>query len=164
MKTHVGDKFPNSNLYIYNAGNMEKTNTYKIFDNKKIIVFGMPGAFTPTCSNYHIPSIIDQMENFKKKGMYEIFCLVVNDIHVTKAWAEHTKAIETGLKFITDPDGKLVNKLYLSFSAPEIGLINRSKRFCLILENLIIKNIFLETERGVCDVTLGKNIFNQIEK
>ena len=117
MKTNVGDKFPDSNLYIYNAGNMEKTNTYKIFDNKKIIVFGMPGAFTPTCSNYHIPSIIDQIENLKKKGMYEIFCLVVNDIHVTKAWAEHTKAIETGLKFITDPDGSLVNKLNLSFSA-----------------------------------------------
>ena len=116
MKTHVGDKFPNSNLYIYNAGNMEKTNTYKIFDIKKIIIFGMPGAFTPTCSNYHIPSIIDQMENLKKKGMYEIYCLVVNDIHVTKAWAEHTKANETGLKFITDPYGKLVNKLCLSVS------------------------------------------------
>ena len=104
------------------------------------------------------------MENFKNKGMYEIFCLVVNDIHVTKAWAEQTKAIETGLKFITDPDGSLVNKLCLSFSAQEIGLINRSKRFCLILENLIIKNIFLENDRGVCDVTLGKNILNKIEK
>ena len=163
MKIHVGDKFPDSNLYIYNAGDMKKTNTYKIFDNKKIIVFGMPGAFTPTCSNYHIPSIIDQMKNLQKKGVYEIFCLVVNDIHVTKAWAEQTNAIKTGLKFITDPDGKLVNKLNLSFSAPEIGLINRSKRFCLILENLIIKQMFLETERGVCDVTLGKNILNQIE-
>ena len=163
MKTHVGDMFPESNLYIYNAGNMEKTNSYKIFDNKKIIIFGMPGAFTPTCSNYHIPSIIDQMKNLKKKGKYEIFCLVVNDIHVTKAWAEQTKAIETGLKFITDTDGTLVNKLNLSFSAPEIGLINRPKRFCLILDNLIIKYIFLETKRGVCDVTLGKNILNQIE-
>jgi len=164
MKTHIGDMFPENSLYIYNTGNMEKTNTYKIFDNKKVIIFGMPGAFTPTCSNYHIPSIIDQMKNLQKKGMYEIFCLVVNDIHVTKAWAEQTNAIKTGLKFITDPDGKLVNKLNLSFSAPEIGLINRSKRFCLILENLIIKQIFLETERGVCDVTLGKNILNQIEK
>ena len=163
MKTRVGDMFPENNLYIYNAGNMEKTNSYKIFDNKKIIIFGMPGAFTPTCSNYHIPSIIDQMKNLKMKGKCEIFCLVVNDIHVTKAWAEQTKAIETGLKFITDPDGTLVNKLNLSFSAPEIGLINRPKRFCLILDNLIIKNIFLETKRGVCDVTLGKNILNQIE-
>ena len=153
-----------SNLYIYNSGNMEKTNTNRIFLKKKIVLFGMPGAFTPTCSNYHIPSITNQMENLQQKGMYEVFCLVVNDIHVTKVWAEQTKALETGLKFITDPDGTLVNKLQLSFSAPEIGLINRSKRFCLILDNLIIKNIFIETERGICDVTLGKNIFNQIEK
>ena len=116
MKTNVGDKFPESNLYIYNAGNMEKTNTYKIFDNKKIIVFGMPGAFTPTCSNYHIPSIIDQMENFKKKGMYEIFCLVVNDIHVTKVWAEQTGGAKSGLRFITDTDSSLVNKLKLSYN------------------------------------------------
>ena len=164
MKTQVGATFPESSLYIYNEGNMKKTNTNKIFDNKKIVLFGMPGAFTPTCTNYHIPSIIEQMKNLQKKGIYEIFCLVVNDIHVTKAWAEQTKAIKTGLKFITDPDGSLVNKLKLSFSAPDIGFINRSKRFCLILDNLIIKKIFLETERGVCDVTSGKNILSQIEK
>ena len=164
MKTNVGDKFPKSNLYIYNAGNMEKTNTYKIFDNKKIIVFGMPGAFTPTCSNYHIPSIIDQMENLKKKGMYEIFCLVVNDIHVTKVWAEQTGGTDSGLKFITDTDSSLVNKLKLSFCAPDVGLINRSKRFCLILNDLIIKKILIEEERGICNVTSGENILTQLDK
>ena len=164
MKTQVGATFPESSLYIYYEGNMEKTNTKKIFYKKKIVLFGMPGAFTPTCSNYHIPSITNQMENLQQKGMYEVFCLVVNDIHVTKVWAEQTKALGTGLKFITDPDGTLVNKLQLSFSAPEIGLINRSKRFCLILDNLIIKQIFIENKRGVCEVTSGKNIFNQIEK
>ena len=164
MKTQVGATFPEGSLYIYYEGNMEKTNTNRIFLKKKIVLFGMPGAFTPTCSNYHIPSITNQMENLQQKGMYEVFCLVVNDIHVTKVWAEQTKALETGLKFITDPDGTLVNKLQLSFSAPEIGLINRSKRFCLILDNLIIKQIFIENKRGVCEVTSGKNIFNQIEK
>ena len=164
MKNQVGTVFPESSLYIYNEGNMEKTNTNKIFYKKKIVLFGMPGAFTPTCSNYHIPSITNQMENLQQKGMYEVFCLVVNDIHVTKAWAEQTKALEAGLKFITDPDGTLVNKLKLSFSAPEIGLINRSKRFCLILDNLIIKKLFLESERSVCDVTLGRNILNHIER
>ena len=164
MNIKVGSIFPENSIYLYNDGIMKKTITTSLFSKKKVIVIGMPGAFTPTCSNYHIPSIIEQMNNFKTHGIDEIYCLVVNDIHVTKAWAEHTKAIETGLKFITDPDGTLVNKLCLSFTSPEIGLINRSKRFCLILENLIIKNIFLETERGVCDVTLGKNIFNQIEK
>ena len=164
MKTQVGATFPESSLYLYYEGTMEKTNTNKIFYKKKIVLFGMPGAFTPTCSNYHIPSIINQMKNFQKKGIYEVFCLVVNDIHVTKVWAEQTKALDTGLQFITDPDGSLVNKLKLSFSAPEIGLINRSKRFCLILDNLIIKKIFIETKRGVCDVTSGKNIFKKLEK
>ena len=164
MKTNVGDKFPESNLYIYNAGNMEKTNTYKIFDNKKIIVFGMPGAFTPTCSNYHIPSIIDQMENFKNKGMYEIFCLVVNDIHVTKVWAEQTGGAKSGLKFITDTDSSLVKKLKLSYNAPDVGLINRSKRFCIVLNNLIIKKILVEEERGVCNLTSGENILTQLDK
>ena len=164
MKTRVGDKFPNCNLYIYNSGNMEKTNTYKIFNNKKIIIFGMPGAFTPTCSNYHIPSIIDQMENLKKKGMYEIFCLVVNDIHVTKVWAEQTGGAKSGLRFITDTDSSLVNKLKLSYNAPDVGLINRSKRFCIVLNNLIIKKILIEEERGVCDLTSGENILAQLDK
>ena len=164
MTIKVGSIFPENSIYLYNDGIMKKTITTSLFSKKKVIVIGMPGAFTPTCSNYHIPSIIEQMSNFKMHGIDEIYCLVVNDIHVTKAWAEQTKAIETGLKFITDPDGSLVNKLNLSFSAQEIGLINRSKRFCLILENLIIKNIFLENDRGVCDVTLGKNILNKIEE
>ena len=164
MKIQVGDTFPESSLYLYNEGNMKKTITNLIFANKKIVLFGMPGAFTPTCSNYHIPSIIDKIDNFKIKGINEVFCLVVNDIHVTKEWAEQTGAIESGLKFITDPDGKLVRKLKLSFNAPEIGFINRSKRFCIILNNLIVKNILIEEERGICDVTLGKNILRQIEE
>ena len=94
---------------------MKKTITTSLFSKKKVIVIGMPGAFTPTCSNFHIPSIIEQMSNFKMHGIDEIYCLVVNDIHVTKVWAEQTGGAESGLKFITDPDGKLVNKLYLSF-------------------------------------------------
>ena len=163
MKIQVGDMFPESNLYFYNEGNMKKTITKLLFAYKKIVIFGMPGAFTPTCSNYHIPSIIDKIDNFKIKGIDEVFCLVVNDIHVTKVWAEQTGAIESGLKFITDPEGKLVRKLKLSFSAPEVGFINRSKRFCIILSNLIIKNIFIEEERGVCDVTSGKNILKQLK-
>lgn len=164
MNTKVGDKFPESSLYLYNEGIMKKTTSTQLFSKKKIVVFGMPGAFTPTCSNYHIPSIIKEMNNFKNNDMDEIFCLVVNDIHVTKVWAEQTGAINTGLKFISDPDGSLVCSLKLSFCAPEIGFINRSKRFCIILQNLIIQKILIEDERSICDVTSGINILKQIEK
>ena len=162
MVIKVSDKFPQSNLYLYIDGKMEKVITTKIFLDKKIILFGMPGAFTPTCSNFHVPSIIDQMSDFKKKGVDKVFCLVVNDIHVTKLWAEKTGALESGLKFITDPSGKLVKKLELSFNAPEIGFINRSKRFCIILNNLTVEKIFIEEERGICSLTSGYNIFKHI--
>ena len=67
MVIKVSDKFPESNLYLYKDGKMEKVITTKIFLNKKIVLFGMPGAFTPTCSNYHVPSITDQMSDFKKR-------------------------------------------------------------------------------------------------
>ena len=162
MVIKVSDKFPESNLYLYKDGKMEKVITTKIFLDKKIVLFGMPGAFTPTCSNYHVPSITDQMSDFKKKGVDKVFCLVVNDIHVTKLWAEKTGALESGLNFITDPSGKLVKKLELSFNAPEIGFINRSKRFCIILNNLTVEKIFIEEERGICNLTSGYNIFKQI--
>ena len=162
MIINVGSIFPENGVYIYKDGIMKKTTTTSLFSYKKAIVIGMPGAFTPTCSNYHIPSIIEQMSNFKINGIDEIFCLVVNDIHVTKLWAEKTGALESGLNFITDPSGKLVKKLELSFNAPEIGFINRSKRFCIILNNLTVEKIFIEEERGICSLTSGYNIFKHI--
>jgi len=164
MIINVGSIFPENGVYIYKDGIMKKTTTTSLFSNKKAIVIGMPGAFTPTCSNYHIPSIIEQMSNFKINGIDEIFCLVVNDIHVTKVWAEQTGGANSGLKFITDTDSSLVNKLKLSYNAPDIGLINRSKRFCIVLNNLIIKKILIEEERGVCDLTSGENILTQLDK
>ena len=97
-------------------------------------------------------------------GIDEIYCLVVNDIHVTKVWAEQTGGANSGLKFITDTDSSLVNKLKLSYNAPDVGLINRSKRFCIVLNNLIIKKIIVEEERGVCDLTSGENILTQLDK
>ena len=79
-------------------------------------------------------------------------------------WAEQTGGAKSGLKFITDTDSSLVNKLKLSYNDPDVGLINRSKRFCIILNNLIIQKIIVEEKRGVCDLTSGENILTQIDK
>ena len=79
-------------------------------------------------------------------------------------WAEQTGGANSGLKFIADTDSSLVNKLKLSYNAPDVGLINRSKRFCIILNNLIIQKILVEEKRGVCDLTSGENILTQLDK
>ena len=163
MTINIGDKFPDSTLCFYQNNSIKNIGTNQILKNKNIIIFGMPGAFTPTCSKYHIPSIIKQIDKFKKKGVDDIFCLVVNDIYVAKVWADHTGATESGLKVVSDPCGTLVKKIGMSFNVPDIGFVNRSIRFCIILKNGFVEQIFTENKSSGCDITSGRNILSQLE-
>ena len=162
MITKIGDKFPKGTLSFYDSGTLKTIKTDLLFKNKRIVLFGMPGAFTPTCSQHHLPSIIKEMENYKKKGIDEIFCLVVNDVYVASVWSQQTGANEAGLKVVCDPLGTLVKKLGMSFNAPDVGFLDRSIRFCLILNNGTVENIFKETKRGTCAITSGDQILAKI--
>tara|TARA_A100001011_G_scaffold327307_1_gene351369 strand:- start:422 stop:910 length:489 start_codon:yes stop_codon:yes gene_type:complete len=162
MIIKTGDKFPEGTLAFYDSGSLKTIKTDVLFKNKRIVLFGMPGAFTPTCSQYHLPSIIKEMGNFKKKGIDEILCLVVNDVYVASVWSQQTGADEAGLKVVCDPLGTLVKKLGMSFNAPDVGFLDRSIRFCLILNNGTVENIFKETQRGTCAITSGDHISAKI--
>ncbi len=162
MTTKIGDKFPKGTLVFYDYRSLKTISTDLLFKNKRIVLFGMPGAFTPTCSQYHLPSIIKEMRNYKKKGIDEIFCLVVNDVYVASVWSQQTGADEAGLKVVCDPFGTLVKKLGMSFNAPDVGFLDRSIRFCLILNNGTVENIFKETQRGSCAITSGDHILSKI--
>ena len=162
MITKIGDKFPKGTLSFYDSGTLKTIKTDLLFKNKRIILFGMPGAFTPTCSQHHLPSIIKEMGNYKKKGIDEIFCLVVNDVYVASVWSQQTGADKAGLKVVCDPLGTLVKKLGMSFNAPDVGFLDRSIRFCLILNNGTVENIFKETQRGSCAITSGDHILSKI--
>lgn len=162
MITKIGDKFPKGTLSFYDSGTLKTIKTDVLFKNKRIVLFGMPGAFTPTCSKYHLPSIIKEIGNLKKKGIDEIFCLVVNDVYVASVWSQQTGADEAGLKVVCDPLGTLVKKLGMSFNAPDVGFLDRSIRFCLILNNGTVENIFKETQRGTCAITSGDHISAKI--
>ena len=162
MITKIGDKFPKATLAFYDSGSLKTIKTDLLFKNKRIVLFGMPGAFTPTCSQYHLPSIIKEIGNYKKKGIDEIFCLVVNDVYVASAWSQQTGADEAGLKVVCDPLGTLIKKLGMSFNDPDVGFLGRSIRFCLILNNGKVENIFRETQRGTCAITSGDHILAKI--
>ena len=162
MTINIGDKFPQGTVAFYESQTLKTIGTDEMFKNKRVILFGMPGAFTPTCSQYHIPSIINQIENYKTKGIDDIFCLVVNDVYVTNIWSKQTGATQAGLQIVSDPCGNLVKKIGMSFNAPQIGFLDRSIRFCLILNEGIVERVFKETKGGTCDITSGENILAQI--
>ena len=163
MKYSVGDDFPevtfnwmNDNFEVQKAGSSE------LFGDKKIILIGMPGAFSPTCSMMHLPSFIKSVKEFKDLGVEEIFCVLVNDVYVAKVWGESTGATKAGIKIITDPLSILAETLDMESTVKGTGLLRRLQRFTAVIKNNKIDRLYFEKERGVCDMTSAQNVLKDL--
>ena len=163
MKYSVGDDFPDV-IFNWMDDNFEvkKARSIELFDNKKIILIGMPGAFSPTCSMMHLPSFIKSVEEFKSLGIDEIFCVLVNDVYVAKVWGETTGATKAGIKIITDPLSILAETLDFEFTVKGTGLLRRLQRFTAVIKNKKIDKLYFEKERGVCDRTSANYVLKDI--
>ena len=163
MKYSVGDDFPevvfnwmDDNFEVQKAGSSE------LFGDKKIILIGMPGAFSPTCSMMHLPSFIKSVKEFKDLGVEEIFCVLVNDVYVAKVWGDSTGATKAGIKIITDPLSILAETLDMEFTVKGTGLLRRLQRFTAVIKNNKIDRLYFEKERGVCDMTSAQNVLKDL--
>ena len=163
MKYSVGDDFPEV-IFNWMDDNFEvqKAGSSKLFGDKKIILIGMPGAFSPTCSMMHLPSFIKSVKEFKDLGVEEIFCVLVNDVYVAKVWGESTGATKAGIKIITDPLSILAETLDMEFTVKGTGLLRRLQRFTAVITNNKIDRLYFEKERGVCDMTSAQNVLKDL--
>ena len=163
MKYSVGDTFPEV-IFNWMDDNFEvqKAGSRELFDNKKIILIGMPGAFSPTCSMLHLPSFIKSAKEFEDLGIDEIFCVLVNDVYVAKVWGESTGATKAGIKIITDPLSILAETLDMEFTVKGTGLLRRLQRFTAVIKNNKIDKLYFEKERGVCDMTSAQSVLKDL--
>lgn len=163
MKYSVGDEFPEV-IFNWMDDNFEvqKAGSSELFGDKKIILIGMPGAFSPTCSMMHLPSFIKSVKEFKDLGVEEIFCVLVNDVYVAKVWGESTGATKAGIKIITDPLSILAETLDMEFTVKGTGLLRRLQRFTAVIKNNKIDRLYFEKERGVCDMTSAQNVLKDL--
>ncbi len=163
MKYSVGDEFPEV-IFNWMDDNFEiqKASSSKLFENKKTILIGMPGAFSPTCSMMHLPSFIKSVREFELLGIDAIFCVLVNDVYVAKVWGETTGATKAGIKIITDPLSVLAETLDFEFTVKGTGLLRRLQRFTAIINNKKIEKLYFEKERGVCDITSAQSVLKDI--
>ncbi len=154
----IGERIPNSILRIKNE-KIEEINTDDIFSNCKIVLFALPGAFTPTCSAKHLPGYLDASEKIKIKGVNEIFCLAVNDPHVMKEWGIHNK-VSNKIKMLSDSDCSFSKKIGLDH---DYGVIlgHRSLRFSMLIEDCILAKLFVD-EVGVFKYSSAENLFPHI--
>jgi len=129
---------------------------------RKVVIFGLPGAFTRGCSVTHLPSFMRTREAFAEKGVDEVICIAVNDPFAMTAWGQHTGATEAGITMLADAAGDFTKAIGLEFSAPVVGLYNRCQRFALMAEDGVVKVLNLEEEAGACKLTVGEELLEKI--
>ena len=141
MSIQVGDKVPHAVLNYYQGG-VHATDTNEIFAGKKVLMFALPGAFTPTCSAKHLPGYIEKLGEFQQRGV-ELACLSVNDAFVMGAWAKDQNAPD-GIRMLADGNGEFTRALGLELDATAFGMGLRAKRFALYAEDGVVRQLHLE--------------------
>lgn len=135
----VGDVIPDGNLAFFDEDDkLQTVSIYSLAAGKKVVLFAVPGAFTPTCSMKHVPGFVEKAEELKSKGVDEILCLSVNDPFVMKAWAK-TYPENKHVKFLADGSATYTHALGLELDLSEKGLGTRSRRFALLVDDLKVK-------------------------
>ena len=143
MSIKVGDKMPKGQFTRMGAKGPEPLSTDDLFKGKKVVLFSVPGAFTPTCSAKHLPGFVEQAEAIKAKGVDTIACMAVNDVFVMKAWGESSKAAGK-VEMLADGNGEYARALGLELDASKFGMGTRSKRFSVIVDNGTVKQLNIE--------------------
>ena len=162
MKIKVGDKLPVSEFFYLNQKNEVKIiSTSNIFKNQKIVLLGMPGAFTKTCSAIHLPGFVKNYDTAKKKGVSKIVCVAVNDPNVMKAWGEN-QGVGDKIFMIADPFLKFTKAIGAEVDKSEKGLGIRSNRYTMLVENEIVKKFEVEKETATCELSAAENFLNKI--
>jgi peroxiredoxin len=144
MTIQVGDKIPAVTLKTPGEKGPVEITTAQIFDGKKVVLFAVPGAFTPGCSNTHLPGFIVNADKIKAKGVDTIVCMAVNDAFVLGAWSKEHNAEE--LLMLADGNGDLTKQLGLELDGSGFGLGLRSRRFAMIVDNGVVKYLGVDTK------------------
>lgn len=162
MAISVGDKLPETTFLIFGENGPEAVELAPKLKGRKVVIFGLPGAFTRTCDATHLPSFIRTRAGFAEKGVDEVICVSVNDPFVMAAWGESSGATEAGITMLGDPSAEFTKAIGLDFSVPAIGLLDRCQRFALMAEDGVVKVLNLEEEGGACKLTVGEELLGKI--
>ena len=156
MTIKVGDTLPNTSLKCIGEDGLKNIKIIDYLANKKVVLFSLPGAFTPTCSAKHLPGFVEYENDIKSKGIDEIICVSVNDAFVMQAWEKEQNS-EGKVTLLADGNGEFAHAIDLVFDGTAFGLGKRGKRFAMIVDNG--KVIYLGVENpGNFELSSAENI------
>jgi peroxiredoxin len=161
MTIKVGDKIPSAKLKYMGANGPAETTTDDLFKGKKVVVFGLPGAFTPTCSAKHVPGFVQHADQIKKKGVASIACVSVNDAFVMGAWGKDQGAGDK-VMMLADGNADFTRAIGLEQDLSGAGLGVRSKRYAMIVDNGTVKWLGVEEAPGKLEKSGAEVVLQQL--
>jgi peroxiredoxin len=160
MTIKVGDKMPSGTLTLATKDGPQKVSADDFFKGKKVVLFSVPGAFTPTCDAKHLPGFVEKTADLKGKGVDTIACLSVNDAFVMKAWGK-SQGCEGKVEMIADGNAEYTKALGLDFDASGFGMGTRGQRFAMVIDNGVVKNLNVEA-KGEFKVSSADYVMGQL--
>ncbi len=156
MPIKVGDRLPEAEFKTMTADGPKPLTTAEVFAGKKVVLFSVPGAFTPTCSKQHLPGYVKQADDLKGKGVASIVCLAVNDVFVMDAWSK-SQGADGKVLMLADGNADFTKKIGLELDASKHGMGTRSQRFSMIAEDGVVTQLNIEApgkfEVSSCEYT-----------
>ena len=161
MKIKIKDQIPDIDIFHLVDGEPQKSKLREIMGNGKIVLFGLPGAFTSNCSKLHLPGFVANADRIKAKGIKDIFCLSVNDPYVMTGWGEINNTGDK-IKMLSDPYLLLTKAIGAEVDRNSKGMGIRSNRYLMVIENFTVVNIHFEKETKECGLTSAENLLNNL--
>jgi peroxiredoxin len=162
MAISVGDTLPEATLLRLGADGPEGVKVSDLTKGRKVVIFAVPGAFTPTCHMAHVPSFIRVKDQLAAKGVDEIVCLAVNDPFIMKIWGEQTGATEAGITMLSDGNSEFTKAIGMEFSAEPVGFVDRSQRYAMLVEDGTVTRMHIEEVRGTCEMSGGEAMLESL--
>ena len=161
MHIKENDQIPNADVFVMDNGDPVKKNTQTLFKDKKVVIFGLPGAYTSVCSAKHLPGYVNMFEQYKEKGIDHIICISVNDPFVMSAWGkEHN--VEDKILMIGDPFLNFTKGIGADVDKSARGLGIRSNRYTMLVDNLKIVKLQEEADTGSCEISAAENFIKLV--
>ena len=161
MAITIGDRLPEATFRVMTQDGIKTMTTDEVFGGKRVVLFAVPGAFTPTCQLKHLPGFIDSAADFKKQGIDTVVCVAVNDPFVLGAWEEKSGG-KGKVLFLSDGNAEFTKKIGMDFDGSAVGLGTRSKRYAAFVDNGVVKVLNVEDSPGVADASTAAKILAQL--
>ena len=161
MSIKVGDKVPTGSFGIMSSEGPGSMSTDELFAGKKVVLFAVPGAFTPTCSKTHLPGFVENAQALKAKHVDAVACLSVNDVFVMDAWGKDAGAGGKVL-MLADGNAAYTKALGMELDASGFGMGTRSQRFAMIVNDGVVEKLMVEPSAGECTISGGTSVLESL--